>query len=131
MHRTAVNPWTWSLNLGYTQANLIEGASRELIISGQTSVDETGAPQHSGDMRAQIALALDNLEAVLRDADMDLSHVVKLGIFATDVDAALANFDLLGMRFGPTRTHPAMTLLGVARLALPPLMFEIEATARA
>ena len=63
MKRTAVNPWNWSLKLGYNQAEIIEGQTRQLIVAGQTAVDENGAPQHAGDMRAQIALALDNLEA--------------------------------------------------------------------
>lgn len=129
MQRTAVNPWDWSLNFGYNQAEVIEGASRQLICAGQTSVDGTGAPQHPGDMRAQIGLALDNLEAVLAKADMSLGHVARLGLYATDVDDALKNFDLLGARFGPHGVAPPMTLLGVTRLALPGLMFEIEATA--
>jgi enamine deaminase RidA (YjgF/YER057c/UK114 family) len=131
MQRTPVNPWLWSLPLGYNQAELLEGASRQLIIAGQTAVDAQGSPCHPGDMRAQIALALDNLEAVLAGAGMDLRNVVRLGIFATDVDAALRNFDLLGTRFGPLRSAPPMTLVGVTRLALPGLLFEIEATAAA
>ncbi len=86
-------------------------------------------PQHPGDMRGQIGLALDNLEAVLKSAGMDLSNVARLVVYATDVDAALSNFDLLGGRFGPHGAAPPMTLLGVTRLAMPGLLFEIEATA--
>lgn len=129
MQRTPVNPWDWSLKLGYNQAEVIEGPSRQVICAGQTAVDGHGAPQHPGDMRAQIALALDNLEAVLAGADMTLGNVIKLGVYATDVDAALKNFDLFGMRFGRFQVAPPMTLLGVTRLAIPGLMFEIEATA--
>lgn len=131
MERTAVNPWDWSIKLGYNQAEIIQGASRQVICAGQTSVDENGAPQHAGDMRGQITLALDNLEAVLESAGMTLANVVKLGVYATDVDAALQNFDLMGMRLGPHQVAPPMTLLGVTRLALPDLMFEIQATAMA
>ena len=131
MKRTAVNPWKWSLNLGYNQAEIIDGATRQLIVAGQTAVDENGAPQHIGDMRGQIGLALDNLEAVLAGADMDLSNIIKLGVYATDVDEALKNFDLMGMRFGPFQVSPPMTLLGVTRLAILGLLFEIEATAAA
>ena len=131
MHRKAVNPWDWSLKLGYNQAEIIEGATRQVICAGQTAVDGEGQPQHPGDMRAQISLALDNLEAVLKEAGMDLSNITKLGVFATDVDEALKNFDLMGMRFGPHQVAPPMTLLGVTRLAIPGLMFEIEATAMA
>jgi enamine deaminase RidA (YjgF/YER057c/UK114 family) len=117
------------LKVGYNQAEIIEHGSRQLICSGQTAVDSAGNPQHPGDMRGQISLALDNLEAVLSEAKMDLRNVVRLGVFTTDVDQALQNFDLLGMRFGPLNCAPPMTLLGVTRLALPGLMFEIEATA--
>ena len=131
MKRTAVNPWNWSLNLGYNQAEIIDGATRQLIVTGQTAVDENGAPQHIGDMRGQIGLALDDLEAVLAGADMDLSNIIKLGVYATDVDEALKNFDLMGMRFGPFQVSPPMTLLGVTRLAILGLLFEIEATAAA
>ncbi|WP_425039158.1 RidA family protein [Primorskyibacter sp. S187A] len=129
MQRTAVNPWGWSLNLGYNQGEIIEGHRRQLICAGQTAVDETGAPQFEGDMRGQIALALDNLEAVLAGADMGLGNIIRLSVFVTDMDEALKNFDLFGQRFGPIQCAPPMTLLEVNRLALPGLMFEIEATA--
>ena len=131
MQRTTVNPWDWSLKLGYNQAEIIEGSSRQLICAGQTAVDAEGNPQHAGDMRGQIGLALDNLEAVLAKADMSLNNVIRLMIYTTDVDEALKNFDLLGMRFGPIQCAPPMTLLGVTRLAIPSLLFEIEATAAA
>jgi len=129
MERIAVNPWDWSLTLGYNQAEVVTGAKRQVTVAGQTAVDGTGAPQHPGDMRAQITLALDNLEAVLADAGMDLSNITRLGVYATDVDEALKNFDLMGMRFGPQQSAPPMTLLGVQRLAIPGLLFEIEASA--
>lgn len=131
MQRTAVNPWGWSTKLGYNQAEVIEGATRQVTCAGQTAVDGAGDPQHPGDMRAQIGLALDNLETVLNAAGMTLGNVTRLGVYATDVDAALKNFDLMGMRFGPHQVAPPMTLLGVARLAIPGLLFEIEATAAA
>ena len=68
---------------------------------------------------------------MLAGADMDLSNIIRLGVYATDVDEALKNFDLMGMRFGPIQCAPPMTLLGVTRLAIPGLLFEIEATAAA
>lgn len=129
MHRTPVNPWPWSLRLGYNQAEIVSGASRHLHCAGQTAVDGTGTPRHPGDMRAQMALTLDNLEAVLAAAGMGLGDVVRLSIYATDVDAATASLDILCARMGAAGVAPPMTLLGVTRLALPPLMIEIEATA--
>ena len=131
MNRTPINPWPWSLQVGYHQAEIIDGASRHVVIAGQTSVDGDGAPQHHDDTRAQISLALDNLEAVVTAAGLTLAAITRLRIYATDVDEAMANFDLLGARFGPHDNAPPMTLLGVTRLALPPLRFEIEADAAA
>jgi len=80
-------------------------------------------------MRGQITLALDNLEAVLGAAEMGVANVTRLNIYTTDVDEAMKHFDLLGARFGPAGATPPMTLLGVTRLAIPALLFEIEATA--
>ncbi len=129
MKRTPVNPWPWSLTLGYNQGEILEETTRQVICAGQTAVDARGNPQHPGDMRKQIALALDNLEAVLGGADMGLANIIRVGIFTTDVDEAMTHFDVLGARFGPVNCAPPMTLLGVTRLAIPGLMFEIEATA--
>lgn len=131
MHRTPVNPWPWSLNLGYNQGEVLSGTTRHLTCAGQTATDAQGQPQHPGDMRAQMALALDNLMAVLAAAGMGPGNLTRLVFYATDVDAALPNFDLLAARLGPAGAAPPMTLLGVTRLALPPLMIEIEATAAA
>lgn len=62
---------------------------------------------------------------------MGLGNIIRIGVYVTDMDEALGHFDLFGMRFGPLNCAPPMTLLGVTRLALPGLMFEIEATAAA
>ena len=129
MKRTAVNPWSWSLNFGYNQAEIVEGVKRQLVVAGQTAVDADGNPQHAGDMRSQMMLALDNLEAVLAAAEMNLTNVIKLDIYATDVDELMKNFDVIGARFGSVGATPPQTVLGVTRLAIPPLMFEISATA--
>ncbi|MEN0062500.1 MAG: RidA family protein [Myxococcota bacterium] len=131
MKRTPVNPWSWSLNLGYNQGEILEDVQRQLICAGQTSVDGEGNPQHLDDMRRQLTLTLDNLAAVLNEADMSLASVTQLRIYATDVDEALKHFDVLGTRFGPAGVAPPMTLLGVTRLAVPGLLIEIEATASA
>lgn len=129
VQRTAVNPWQWSLNFGFNQAEIVEGGERVLFCAGQTAVDGEGNPQHAGDMAAQIALAADNLEAVLRDAGMSLANVVRLNMYTTDVDEFFANYGVLAERGSAAGVAPPGTLLGVARLAFPELMVELEATA--
>jgi enamine deaminase RidA (YjgF/YER057c/UK114 family) len=129
MQRTAVNPWQWSVQFGFNQAESVEGHQRVLVCSGQTSVDAQGAAQHAGDMAAQMGLALENLEAVLSEAGMGLADVVRLNMYTTDVDDFIANFGPLAGRLQDAGAAYASTLIGVTRLAFPELMVELEATA--
>lgn len=129
MQRTAVNPWNWSVGLGFDQAQLVESRRRELICSAQDSVDANGNAQHPGDMAAQLRLALDNLEAVLAGADMTVANVVRLNIYTTDVGELLQQFGVLAERFAGTPDRFASTVLGVATLAGPDLLVALEATA--
>lgn len=78
-------------------------------------------------MRAQIALAIDNLETVLREAGFGLADVVRLNYYTTDMDAFLQAGDVLGSRLSGAQV--SSTVLGVTRLAFPELLVEIEATA--
>ncbi|MGY1803259.1 RidA family protein [Blastococcus sp. SYSU D00922] len=127
--RTPVNPWPWSVAMGFNQAEVVEGATRVLVCSGQTAMSADGVPQHAGDMAAQVAMALDNVEAVLAEAGMTLGDVVRLDIFTVDVDAFFASYGSVVERFGRAGVRPASTLLGISRLAFPELLVELEATA--
>ena len=131
MERTPVNPWAWSLKFSFNQGEVITGKARELICAGQTSVDADGRPQHPGDMAAQLALAVANLEAVLSAADMTLANIVRLNFYTTDVDALREPMGVLNKRLRDAGVMPPGTLLGVVRLAYPELMIELEATAMA
>jgi enamine deaminase RidA (YjgF/YER057c/UK114 family) len=127
--RTAINPWSWSIQLGFDQGQLIEGHQRQLLCSGQDAVDADGNPQHPGDMAAQLEVALDNLEAVLAAADMTLANVVRLNVYTTDVDEYVKHFGRLTDRFGNADGRFATTLLGVTQLPAPQLLVLLEATA--
>jgi enamine deaminase RidA (YjgF/YER057c/UK114 family) len=129
VERRIINPWTWQDQLGYVQANEVSGAQRTLFCSGQVAMDAEGRPTHPDDMRAQIVQAMDNLETVLKDAGFGLPDVVRLNYYTTDVDRFFEAYDALAARLAETGCRPAATLLGVARLALPELLVEIEATA--
>jgi hypothetical protein len=37
-----VNPWDWSLKLGYDQAEIVDGSARQLVCAGKTAVDGEG-----------------------------------------------------------------------------------------
>src|SRR4029079_13266566 len=124
-----INPWKWQDAFGFSQAIETSGHKRVLRVAGQTSTDDQGAPMHAGDMGAQVTLASDNLETVLKAAGMTLANVVRLNIFTTDPDQFLQHYGILAERMGAAGVQPAATLLGVSRLFLPELMVEIEVEA--
>jgi enamine deaminase RidA (YjgF/YER057c/UK114 family) len=129
MEQRSVNPWKWQDALGFSQAIEVHAGERVLYCAGQFSVDADGKPVHAGDMAAQIRQSLDNLEVVLKEAGYDWSNVVRLNCYTTEVDLLLNNFGEIISRLAEAGCQPSSTLLGVARLAFPELMIEIEATA--
>ncbi len=129
MERRVINPWTWQDQFGFVQANELKGVQRVLLCSGQTSVDDDGNPINVGDMVGQVNRALDNLETVLGQAGLKLSDVMRINIYTTDVDAFIEAASQFMPRLGEANCRFASTLLGVARLAFPELLVELEATA--
>lgn len=127
--RTPVDPWPWSVAMGFHQAEVVEGAHRVLVTSGQAAMSADGRPQHPGDMSAQLALTLDNVEAVLAGAGMGLSDVVHISTYTTDVDAFFAAYGAMVERLAAAGVQPPHTLVGVTRLASAELLVEVEVTA--
>lgn len=129
MERRVLNPWQWQDQFGYAQAVEVHGGQQVLYCAGQAAVDAAGQPQHAGQMDRQLALALDNLEIVLHQGGYQLADVVRLNYFTTNVDTFFAHFGVVAERLAGAGCRPSSTLLGVARLAFPELLVEIEATA--
>ena len=42
MKRIPVNPWEWSKQYQFNEGEILEGVSRQLVCSGQTSIDAEG-----------------------------------------------------------------------------------------
>lgn len=130
MKRNAVNPWTWQEPFGYSQGVLVQGQHETLYVAGQCSIDADGNVVHAGDMTGQVARAVDNLETVLGAAGLTLANVVRYDVYTTDLDGYLASSHVLSERFAAWDNLPAGGILTeVGRLAMPPLMVELVATA--
>jgi 2-iminobutanoate/2-iminopropanoate deaminase len=103
-------------------------AGKTLYIAGQVGANETGKIAGPG-MVEQLEQVLKNLEAALKSQGADFSHVARITIYTTDVEALRAP-DAAAVRARYFGAHlPASTLVGVARLASPDFKVEIEATA--
>lgn len=129
MERTAVNPVTWSQEMGFNQGEIVSGETRTLYISGQTAMTDDGRPEYEGDIAGQLTLAVDNLQAVLAGAGMSMANLVCLNVYTTDVDALFPHYGVLAGKLGAAGVAPTTTMLGVTRLAIPGQMVELEGTA--
>lgn len=129
MERSAVNPVTWSQELGFNQGELATGATRTLYISGQTAMDVDGRPQHDGDVAAQLRLSLDNVEAVLAEVGMGLTDLVRLNVYTTGIDDLFPHYGELAGRLAEAGAGPTTTMLEVSRLAVPGQVVELEGIA--
>lgn len=129
MDQRVTNPWTWQEPIGFCHAVEANGT---IYLSGQVSCDADGAPTHAGDIGAQTRAALDNIETVLVQAGYGLRNVVRLNIYTTDVDGYHRDGGpAVRDRLAAAGAHYTSTLLGVARLAAPEFLIELEVTAAA
>lgn len=109
----------------YSQAALIEGEGRRLVISGQVGLRPYGTPVAAPE--DQMVQCLANLGAVLAAHGMGPGHVVKMTVFLTDrtlVTHWRRHRDAFLGGHAPTST-----LLIVAGLASPDYVVEVEAEA--
>ena len=127
--RRIINPWNWQDRYGFVQANEIGNINKILICSGQTAIDAEGKAAYPDNIGAQLKMALDNLEEVLRKADFSLSDIVRMTIYTTDMNKLISAYEPTVIRLSHAKCRPAMTILEVSRLAFSELMVEIKATA--
>ena len=128
MHVERINPEDLAARPYYHQ--VVRSQSRVMVhISGQVASDKEGRVVAEGDFSAQVDAAFANLDTALDAAAVRRGDVVKVTTFIVDHDqtkwpivrTAHAAF------FGDN--NPAWTVIGVASLAVPELLIEIEATA--
>ena len=129
MERKIINPSKWQDALGFVQGHEVSGGQRVLYCAGQVSVDADGKSVHAGDFRGQLNRTIENLELVLKKSGFSVSDIVRLNIYTTDLEGFSANRGLILERLVGAGARYSSTLLGVARLARPEFLIEIEATA--
>lgn len=66
----------------YSQAVLVNGT---LYCSGQIALDPLSGEMRQEDIASETHQVMKNVQSVMKEADMDLSHVVKTTIFLSDM----------------------------------------------
>lgn len=97
----------------YSHAVLKNGV---LYTSGQVAKDASTGEMVQSDIKAETHKVMQNLQAILKNAGMDFSHVVKTTIYCTD----LANFAAINEVYGSyfTSDFPARETVQVVKLPL-------------
>ena len=78
-------------------------------------------------VEAQTVRIYENIQTLLHEANMDMSHVVKIITYLVYVADQPASAKVRSPYLGTAR--PAMTLLGIAQLSHPALRIEVEVIA--
>lgn len=101
----AIGPYSQAVRAGNT-----------LYLSGQTPLDPSVGKLVEGDIGAQAVQVFENLKAVLAAAGASFDHVVRVGIYLTDLGNFAAVNEVMKRYF--REPYPARSTIGVASLPL-------------
>lgn len=124
---TIVNPKTLydPTPNGYSTAVITPRGARLAYISGQGGQDSTGAL--SPDFAVQVRQAYANLRTALDALGARPDQVAKLTVFVVDHDMSKLGVLTQTVKEVFGEALPAQTLIPVPKLAIDPMLFEVEA----
>ncbi len=97
----------------YSHANLI---GNTLYVSGQVAKDAQTGEMMQADIKTETKKVMQNVEAILKEAGMDFTNVVKTTIFCTNLADFAAINEIYGSFF--TGNYPARETVQVVKLPL-------------
>lgn len=110
---------------GYSTAVVVPANARIAFISGQGGQDSTGGL--SPDFAVQVKQAYANLLTAVDALDAKPNQVAKLTIFVVDHDMSKLGVLTQAVKEAFGTSLPAQTLVPVPKLAIDPMLFEVEA----
>ncbi|WP_413043536.1 RidA family protein [Pseudomonas sp. YJ42] len=97
-----------------------------LFVSGQVGSREDGSPEP--DLTAQVRLAFENLNAILKAANCTFDDVVDVTVFMVDPQSTFETIWKVVPEFWGSAPHPTLTAVGVTWLY--GFQFEIKVIAK-
>jgi enamine deaminase RidA (YjgF/YER057c/UK114 family) len=122
-----LQPAGWPRPKGYANGMVAEG--RQVFVAGQVGWDEQ--QQFPKSLAAQVRQTLKNIVTVLREADAQPEHIVRLTWYITSRDEYHAELQQIGEVYRDImgRHFPTMAVVQVVALMEAQAKVEIEATA--
>ena len=128
-HVEHLNPEGLPQNPAFTNVVVVKGPVRTIYIGGQDAVDATGQIVGIGDIGAQTAQVLVNMQTALEAAGAGLEHVVKWNILIVEGQPLEPGFDEFQRVWGERANPPVITAAFVSALANPVFLVEMDAIA--
>ena len=127
-----INPAGLVTPQGYTHVAVATGG-RTVYVSGQVAQDADGNTVGAGDLAAQAEQAFRNVATALAGAGATMADVARTTLYVVDwspekMEPLFAGFGRVAAELGVAQPGPT-TLIGVAALAAPDLLLEVEVTA--
>ncbi|GAA3466119.1 RidA family protein [Nonomuraea roseola] len=130
MTHTIINPETLHNPVGFGYSHIARASGEIVFIAGQYASDGDGHVT-SEDFAEQVRQSFANLGSALAATDLDYSHVVQIRTHIVGHDAAKLEILAKAVHEIWGDLPPTQTLTGVAALALPSMLFEVDAVALA
>jgi enamine deaminase RidA (YjgF/YER057c/UK114 family) len=127
MTLTITNPPALHDPVGFGYSHIASAADL-VLIAGQYGSGADGTVT-SPDFAEQVERSFANLGAALAAVGLDFRHVARLGTYIVDHDPEKLEELLRVVSRIWGDEPPAQTLIGVAALALPDMLFEVDAVA--
>ncbi|MGV9596388.1 RidA family protein [Streptosporangium sandarakinum] len=128
MTHTIINPETLHNPVGYGYSHIARASGEMVFIAGQYASDGEGHVT-SDDFADQVRRSFENMGTALAAAGLDYRHVVQIRTFIVDHDMARLEILAKAVQEIWGDLPPTQTLIGVAALALPGMLFEVDAIA--
>lgn len=100
----------------YSHANMVPASGNMLFVSGQVAKDAKTGELILGDIKSETKKVMENVFAILSEAEMDFTHVVKTTIFMKDMNYFGDMNEVYGSFF--SGNFPARETVQVVRLPL-------------
>ena len=85
-----------------------------MFCSGQISIDPKTQDVFTGDIKTQTEMVLNNIEAILKNSNLNFSHIIKTTIFLTSMSDFASVNEIYAKRF--PKDPPARSTIAVAGL---------------
>ncbi|MFC9590129.1 RidA family protein [Streptomyces sp. NPDC056944] len=113
---------------GYSHTAAVPAGSELVLVAGQYGSGPDGAVV-SADFAEQVRQAFRNVGVALSAHGLDLGHVVQLRTYVVNHDVTKLAPIAAAVQEAWGKEPPTQTLIGVASLAAPDVLFEVEALA--